>query len=416
MLVTYYDCYNVLNKVYGSGAYIKQALLDTPIEPLNRPAITKICYGVLDKDIELSYIIKKFCDKTPKLVIRTLLKIGFYAIKYLKTAPHAVTDALVELSKKLGKGGTSGFINAVLRKFIREGVELPSGNDARSLSVRYSCPEYIVKSLLSNYGEKLTVDFLSEDEEYTFVRFNSGIDGVNYLEEKGVSYEKTPYSDTFRVKSYKMDEDFYLGVYTFQSVGSVAIASVASGGEKLLDCCSAPGGKSVYLASKYREVIATELHAHRVELITAYAERMGKSNVMAIKKDATVYDGSFERAFDTVLCDAPCSGSGVLKQNPDSKLNKDTENVKELSTLQLKILNNVKNYVKIGGELIYSTCSVLKEENDTVVKKFLDKNDNYKLVEIQSPLNHIKTKFGLQFMPNLSMGAGFFVTKLVRNS
>lgn len=112
MIITVYDSYNVLYKVYGEGAFIKQALTNTQIEELNRAAVTKITYGVLDKDVTLSFIIKSLCEKTPKLPVRIILKIALYQIIYLKTAPYAVTNACVELVKKLGKGGVSGFVNA----------------------------------------------------------------------------------------------------------------------------------------------------------------------------------------------------------------------------------------------------------------------------------------------------------------
>ena len=145
MLITYYDSYSVLTKVYGNKAFIKQAFLDTVIEEKNRSATTKICYGVLDKDITLSFIIKKLASKTPKLAVRILLKIALYAIIYLKTPAHAVINTTVELIKKLGKGGTAGFVNATLRSYLRSPIELPLGDDALSISIRYSCPEYTIE-------------------------------------------------------------------------------------------------------------------------------------------------------------------------------------------------------------------------------------------------------------------------------
>ena len=124
MVITFYDSYNVLNRVYSDKAFVKQALLDTPLRELTRAQTTKICYGVLDKDITLEYIIKKLCSKMPKQKIKVIIKIGLYSIIYLKTPPHLVTDTCVELIKKLGKGGTSGFVNAVLRNYLRNGVNL----------------------------------------------------------------------------------------------------------------------------------------------------------------------------------------------------------------------------------------------------------------------------------------------------
>ncbi len=414
MLVTYYDSYNVLNKVYSDGAFIKQALLTTVVEERNRPAITKICYGVLDKDIELSFIIKSLTQKTPKLAIRTLLKIAIYAIKYLKTPPHAVTDTVVELTKKLGKSGASGFVNAFIRNYLRNKVSYPEPKGVYGLSINYSCPEFIVKKLIDSYGEETALNLLKYDEEKTFVRFNDNVNGEEFLKEKGVEFYLTPFDNCFEVKNFKMQEDFYLGTYTFQSVGSVAIASAFLGGESLFDACSAPGGKSVLLASKYKKVVANELHKHRAKLISSYAERMGKTNVEVVVSDATVLSDKYLNEFSAVLCDAPCSGTGVIKDNPDIKLNRTENSIKELTDLQYKILSNVSNYLKVNGRIVYSTCSILREENDLVVKKFLENHPNFTVLDIPSKLKGVKTEFGTQFMPHLSQGAGFYLSVLER--
>ena len=255
---------------------------------------------------------------------------------------------------------------------------------------------------------------LGYDDENTFIRFNKGVDGLAFLQENKIDYQKTPFSDTFLVKNYKMDEHFKKGIYTFQSVGSVAICNVVGSGNSLLDCCSAPGGKSVYLADKFNVVTATEYHAHRCELIKSYAKRMGKENVQVINADSTIYNDKFDSCFDVVLCDAPCSGTGVIKDNPDIKLNRTESSILELTKTQTALLNNVCKYVKIGGSLVYSTCSILKEENDLVIEKFLSENGNFKVEKIDSPLKNIKTKYGLSFLPYVSLGAGFFVCKLKR--
>ena len=414
MLVTYYDCYNVLTKVYSDKAFIKQALNTTQIEERNRSTVTKICYGVLDKDITLDYVLSKFCTKNPKLAVRTLLKIGLYSIIFLSTPPHLVTDTLVELCKKLGKGGVSGFINAVLRNYLRKGVEYPSGSDTYSLSIKYSCPEFIIDKFIKTYGLDTTEKILACENSTSFVRFNTGIDGEKYLIEQGVSYEKTPFDNLFVVKNFKQNEDFYSGIYTFQSIGSVYICSLASGGEKLLDCCSAPGGKVVLLSDKYKSCLACDVHAHRVELIKSYASRMNKQNVEAIYKDATVFDKDFCDGFDTVLCDAPCSGTGVISENPDIKLNRKQSDIDELKNLQLSILQNVSKYVKSGGELIYSTCSLLEDENDLVIEKFLQNNKNFKVINQEPTLNAFKSKFGVTLLPSTCFGAGFYAVKMVK--
>jgi len=413
MLNLFYDSYRVLSSVYSGGAFIKQALNETPIEERNRSHTTKICYGVLDKDCSLEYELSVLCDKRPKQAVRIILKIGMYSIKYLGTAVYAVTDNLVELIKKLGKGGTSGFVNAFLRKYAKTEIELPQ-DKVKRLSVEYSYPEFAVKRLIKDYGEERAKGIMSADTERTAVRFNKGIDGEKYLTDSRWEYQKTPFENTFFVNGFKRNADFDSGVYTFQSIGSVAICDQIEGGQKLLDTCSAPGGKSVNLADKFEEVTAFELHPHRVSLIEDYKNRMGKQNVTALQKDSSVFDGEYEQSFDTVLCDCPCSGYGVIKDNPDIKLRRTDDDVKNLNQTQYEILNTCAKYVKSGGYLYYSTCSVFKSENEEICGKFLKNNPNFEEVVIESKLPYERMKRGISFFPDLSYGAGFFICKFKR--
>lgn len=413
MLNLFYDSYRVLSSVYSGGAFIKQALNETPIEERNRSHTTKICYGVLDKDCSLEYELSVLCDKRPKQAVRIILKIGMYSIKYLGTAVYAVTDNLVELIKKLGKGGTSGFVNAFLRKYAKTEIELPQ-DKVKRLSVEYSYPEFAVKRLIKDYGEERAKGIMSADTERTAVRFNKGIDGEKYLTDSRWEYQKTPFENTFFVNGFKRNADFDSGVYTFQSIGSVAICDQIEGGRKLLDACSAPGGKSVNLADKFEEVTAFELHPHRVSLIEDYKNRMGKQNVTALQKDSSVFDGEYEQSFDTVLCDCPCSGYGVIKDNPDIKLRRTDDDINNLNQTQYEILNTCAKYVKSGGYLYYSTCSVFKSENEEICGKFLKNNPNFEEVVIESKLPYERMKRGISFFPDLSYGAGFFICKFKR--
>ncbi|MBQ8726611.1 MAG: methyltransferase domain-containing protein [Clostridia bacterium] len=414
MLTLFYDSYRVLTEVYSSGAFIKQALNDVQIDEKNRSHLTKICYGVLDKDITLEYDISALCDKRPKQAVRTLLKIGMYSIAYLKTAVYAVTDNLVELVKKLGKGANAGFVNAFLRKYAKYQRVYPI-DGIKNLSVKYSYPEFAVKKLVADYGKEIAENIMNADEERTAVRFNQGIDGEAYLTERRWDYEKTPFANTFFVKGFKVDEDFYKGVYTFQSIGSVAICDAVGGGKTLLDACSAPGGKSVNLADKFESVTAFELHPHRVKLIEEYTARMGKKNVVAIQKDSSVLDENYIEKFDVVLCDCPCSGYGVIKDNPDVKLRRTPEDIASLNQIQYEILSTCSKYVKKGGSLYYSTCSVFKCENEDICGKFLKFNSDFTEEIISSPLANQRMKRGISFLPDLSFGAGFFICKFTKN-
>ncbi len=413
MLITMYDSYNILTKVYSQGAFLKQAIQDTQIEPLNRAKVTKICYGVLEKDVTLSYIISTLCDKQPKLAVRTILKIALYLIVYMNKTPYSVTDNAVELLKKLGKGGMKGFLNAVLRNYIRNGYPMPKG-ELDYLSVKYSYPKYVVEILIKDYGKQVAENIMQEYNERTCVRFNDNINGEEYLKNLQFSYEKTPFENVFFVDGFKMEEGFYNGDYTFQSIGSVAICDSVEKGESLLDVCSAPGGKTVNLTSKFSSVTATELHEHRLELLKSYCSRMNKTNVTCLCKDMKQFYEPFKDKFDAVLLDAPCSGFGVVKDNPDIFLNRKKEDLSSIINEQFSLLSTACKYVKKGGYLYYSTCSILKDENVRQIAKFLAKFDNFKEEKTVSKLPCENQEFGVQFLPYLSNGAGFYFVKLKR--
>lgn len=410
MIILFYDCYRILGEVYKNGAFLKQAINSVEIEELNRAKTTKICYGVLDKDIELSYYVQKLCSKSPKSSVKILLKIAIYNIKYLNKKPFAVIDSVVELSKKLGKGANAGFINAVLRKFVKEDIALPADEIGR-LSVKYSYPEFAVKRLIETYGN-LAENIMAYDEEKTFVRFSKCFDGEKYLKENGYNYQITPFSNLFSVANIRMNEDFYDGIYTFQSIGSVAICHAIEPCENVLDACAAPGGKSCLLSEKCNLVTACEVHEHRCELIKSYAKRMKRDNVAVVNCDSSVFNVDYEAKFDAVLCDVPCSGYGTLKQNPDIKLK--SVDFDSLNKLQYAILSNCSKYVKSGGTLVYSTCSVFKEENDDIIDRFLKERNDFTIAPVNSPLSGLDVNYGTQFLPNISFGAGFYVCKLIK--
>ncbi len=408
-----YDAYRVLFRVYSEKTFIKQAISSEVIEPLNKNAVIKICYGVVENDIYLEYVISKLCSKRPKLPIRILLKISIYSIKFLNKQPYAITDNAVELCKKLGKSGMSGFLNAILRKYIKDpNIELPT-ETLSALSIKYSYPLFAVKELINDYKIEQAESIMSHDKVVTYLRFANGVNGEEYLNEVNAHYLKTPFSNCFALENFTREEGFFDGKYTFQSIGSIAICDIVEKGVDLLDACAAPGGKSVYLAEKFSQVTACELHPHRVKLIEEYASRMKIANLTAMQMDSTAFHSDFKEKFDAVLCDVPCSGFGVVKDNPDIKINREYENISELNEIQLKILNNVSRYVKKGGFIYYSTCSVFKKENDKIIEKFIKQNFNeFAIIEINSPLNHKKMQFGLQFLPHISSGAGFYICKL----
>ena len=400
----FYDPYRVLLKIYGAGAHLKIALAETDIEELNRARTVKTVYGVLEHDGYFSLCIRTFAPKSPKQNVRVLLKVALYFLTVLKKPKYMVTDTAVELLKKLGKGGMAGFVNAFLRAFDESKVTLPKGDEA--LAIKSNYPLFAVRKIKAEYGERAESILFAKSGGIT-VRFEKN-------EEKYLSlpHRDTPFEKVYCFQNFTRDEGFFQGDYTFQSVGSVAIASAVEPCENFLDACAAPGGKSVLISKKCKSVTACELHGHRVELIKAYTERMGVTNVEPVQTDSTVFNPAWEEQFDGVLCDVPCSGLGTLSENPDIALKE--QNFASLNEAQSAILDNCSRYVKRGGTLYYSTCSLLKEENDGIVEQFLKAHSEFKAAELTSPLDHLKKQYGLQFLPDTAFGAGFYVSKLKR--
>lgn len=404
-----YDPFQILTKIYQGGAHVKQAIADTYIEEQYRARTVKIVYGVLENDGFFEFCIRHYAPKAPKPVVRILLKISLYMLIFMGKKRYMVTDCAVSLCKKLGKSGVSGFVNAFLRRFEIAEVEkaIPSGDEGKA--VRFSYPLYAYKALKEEYGERAE-QIASAKALGVSVRFVKNAE--KYLQKPHV---KTPFKNNYIFENFVRDEGFDQGDYTFQSVGSIAICDCVSPCESMLDACAAPGGKSVLLAAKCGTVTSFELHEHRVALIGQYKARMGVENVTELQKDSSVFDPVYEEKFDGVLCDVPCSGYGTVSENPDIKLFRKEEDFKALEKMQTSILETCSRYVKKGGTLYYSTCSLFERENDRIVGAFLTSYPEYAVEPLESPLAHDKKKFGLQFLPDTAYGAGFYICKMIKS-
>ena len=326
-------------------------------------------------------------------------------LEFMGKHDYMVVDSAVELTKKLGKSGAAGFVNGFLRSY-----KLPSlPEDATNgLSIKCSTPLWLTKKIRRSYKAEVE-QILSAQSLGQCVRFVRGEE--RYADGNRI---KTPFDGVYIYPNFVRDEGFFAGDYTFQSVGSVAIGAAISPCERVLDACAAPGGKSVLLAGKCKSVISCELHSHRAQLIGEYARRMGVDNIEVITADSSQFKAEFEGAFDAVLCDVPCSGTGVINENPDIKLNRSESDIPSLNAVQSAILANCARYVKSGGTLYYSTCSILPEENDSIAVGFLNTHADYELTIPSSPLEHRLTRYGLQFLPHISLGAGFYLTAFRR--
>lgn len=413
-----------LDKIFSDKAFSGIELNNTlsSVMPQDKALITKIVYGVLDTNIELEYIIDAYAQKV-KPTIYTLLKIGVYCLKYLSIPKYAVLNDIVELSKQTEKIQYVSFVNATLRKIEQalesNEVQYPA-NNKKYLSVKYSFPLWAVNKMVKQYGIEQTEQFLScEQSHLTHIRINTqAISKPNFikmLKKSDLAYEEGMLEDDLSVKGSL--SVIPSNLYTIMSLGSMLVARAVGvkDNDKVLDLCSAPGGKAVYLAqlAKNVSVTACDVHEHRVELIKNYAKRMNASSVKAMQNDATAFIGEFENNFDVVLVDAPCSGFGVYASKPDIKLNTDEKMLDRLAKTQLSILNNAGKYVKVGGSLVYSTCTIFHDENQGVIYHFVQENPNFEREILAIPDRYGKES-QKQFLPHIDGVEGFFVAKLKR--
>ena len=373
----------VLVKIEKEGAYsnlaVAEALKTAELNPQDKALATALIYGVLDRKITLDFILSKFL-KTP--VSKTepftlaVLRTALYQIKYMDKIPEsAAVNEAVKIMKSSKFSRNSGFVNGVLRSVLRTEVTLPQGESAEDLSVKYSCPLWIVESFLKDYGVEDTKALLEESLKPagTVLKVNtvktdienvkSKLSDIPYNEGEN-SLELVKGIDISKSELYK---EGLVYVQDYASQRAVATLDPKKG-DRVLDMCSAPGSKAFTMANLMEnegEIIACDLYPHRVELIEKSARRLGIKIIKSCVLDATKFDENLGQ-FDCILCDVPCSGLGVIRRKPEIKYTK-SDDFKELENIQLAIVKNALRYLKKGGKLLYSTCTLRKAENENLV-------------------------------------------------
>lgn len=408
-----FSSYNALSKIFKEGAYVSDAVYKEIEGDENADIIYRIVMGVLEKNNELDFKLSKLVDKRPKSAICIVLKQGIYCLDYMDSLPdYAVVNNSVDLAKTINKGAYKDFVNAVLKRAATEKISLPDGDGTYALSIRYGYPEWAINKIFSEYGREKGKEIVAAKKRGgTHVRTN----GLIYSDEKferdlenaGYKFEKTK-AGYYVSMNPLLKKLFIEGRITYQSLTSTyaALALDVKDGQNVLDVCSAPGGKAIFVAEKKptANVVACDIHPHRVELIGAYARRMHVKNVTPTLFDGTAFNKEWEGHFDRVLCDVPCSAMGVVKKQPDVLLNRNENDIAALKKVQYSILDNAKNYVKRGGLLVYSTCTIFKEENDDNVEEFLKNNNDFE---------KYPSEFDGQYLP-CDTHDGFFIRRLRR--
>ncbi len=417
----------ILLEVTRDGEYSHIALRNVLekyqyLDKRERAFITRVTEGTLEHLIEIDYILNQFSKvKVHKMkpVIRCILQSSVYQLKHMDAVPNsAVCNEAVKLAAKKGFHNLKGYVNGVLRNIARglDDIVYPDKSNLISyFSVRYSMPEWILKQWLGVYDEA-TVETMLQDflkEKPTTIRCNldkcTEEELLTSLVQEKVSVRQHPYlSYAFQISGYDYLADlesYQKGMFYIQDISSMLVSEIADPkeGDVVIDVCAAPGGKALHMAEKLHgtgQVEARDLTEYKVNLIRENMERTGIRNMTAVQKDATEPDEDSVGCADIVIADLPCSGLGVLGKKTDLKFKMTEQTQQELVRLQRKILANVQSFVKEGGSLVYSTCTIHKGENEDNVRWFLEQYPEFEL-----------EKEPLQLLPGVHECDGFFIAK-----
>ena len=369
--------------------------------------ISEIVYGTTTWRLTLDEIIKKYSNIKLKKIsnwILNILRMGIYQIVFLDKIPKsAAVNESVNLAKRYGHKSSSNFVNAILRKVSKKDYEdfYQIKDDIQRISITNSMPIWIIEELAKQLGDMKKVEEIainSNVKPHLSIRINnlkikddSKKDFIKRLEEKDIKIKQGLLKDFLIVenaKNIENMEEFRQGLFTIQdeTAGLIPIILNPNKTDVILDACSSPGGKTTYLAELMEnqgKIEAWDIHEHRTKLVENAAKRLGITNIETKVNDATIYNEKYKEKFDKILLDVPCLGIGVLRRKPDIKWQKSKEDINEITKIQKKILENCSQYLKKGGELVYSTCSILKEENENVIKEFIQKHKNFCIENIK---------------------------------
>lgn len=421
---------------WSDGA-LKKQLSAAELSGRDAALATQLCFGVLQNQMLLDFYLAKFSNIPLKRmegkVVQTL-RLGAYQMLFLTRIPHsaAVNSAVALVKAHCKNPRAAGMVNGILRSMERSLQNMPvipQGDPVAYLSTLYSHPEWLVKEFILSLGEEETAQLLAADNSQppTAVMVNTTRTTAEtlkaMLEADHVEAEPHPWLENCLLLSRTGDlerlEAFQQGLFYVQDPASrlSVLAAGAKPGMRVLDCCAAPGGKSFAAAiamENQGEIVSCDLHPHKKKLIQAGADRLGLTIITPKTADGKVFRPEWESAFDLVLVDAPCSGLGVIRKKPDIRY-KDPAPLADLPAVQLDILRNAARYVRPGGTLMYSTCTLLYRENGEVVETFLAENKAYKVeaFTLPGPIGPVQSG-SVTLWPHRHGTDGFFISKMRR--
>jgi len=436
--------FKILYDIFSNQAFSNISIkkhLNKGIEPKEENLIREIVYGVLENDLYINYIISK-ASKTPlkkihpKILI--ILKMGIYQLLFMDRIPsRAAVNESVELAKIHGHKGTVGFVNGILRNIDRNKnkfLEIREKDKSNYISIKFSHPKWLVDRWINEFGDEFTEKLCRANNSYSKlnIRVNSLKTSKNELKNKlekyGFNISDGKYSDDILIIDNPVrlteTEEYKLGYFIIQDESSALVGQIMDPkeGSTVLDLCSAPGGKSTHIGQLMKNkgrVLSMDFYEHKIKLIEENARRLGVDIIEAFVGDATKFNESLVNIADYVLVDAPCSGFGLIRRKPEIKWNRKEEDIEELVKIQRSILNNAKEYLKVGGILVYSTCTIEKEENIKMVNQFIEENNNFRLVNFENLVDGLEKEESLkqgfiQLYPHIHNTDGFFIAKMMK--
>lgn len=430
------------NKAY-SNLQLNSALQRASLSSQDAGLATELVYGTVSRLNTLDYFLERFVTRgIHKLQpwVRNLLRLSLYQIMYLeRIPPHAVVNEAVNLAKRRGHQGISGMVNGVLRNVLRshEQLVLPGNlSPVERIALEHSHPQWLVERWILQYGESAAEAICRANNEppAVSVRVNTTMisrdEMLAQMKEAGLNAVASALSPegilVLSGGNMALSDWYRDGQISVQDESSMLVGRAVgpASGMRVLDCCAAPGGKTAHMAELMEdrgEIIANDLHEHKRKLISAQAERLGLDSIHTITGDALDLVQKYAPgSFDRILLDAPCSGLGVIRRKPDLKWTKTPGDIGEIAGLQRKLLDSVSSLLRIGGILVYSTCTIDPEENEGTVRHFLETHPGFGLPEKSSAewdkLDSAAEGVGVQILPQDYNSDGFYISRLQRFS
>lgn len=411
------------------------------MDPRELNLFRELVYGVLENKLYLDHIIRKASNirfnRIHKKILE-VLRISIYQLYFMDRIPdRAAVNEGANLARKIGHKGSVSFVNGLLRAVARDKdkfSKIEEKDRIKYLSIKYSHPPFMIKRWTDQYGFQEAEEICKANNKRPSLNIRrnrlkiSRDDLKRLLEKRGLVLEEGLYAEDCLIIKNPQEiteiEEFKEGLFTIQDQSSMMVGQIMDPrpGSSLLDLCSAPGGKTSHMGEIMANrglILARDIHEHKLRLIEDNIRRLGIEIVKTEKADALKKDMELEGKFDYCLLDAPCSGTGIIRRKPEIRWNKNEDDIKSLAKLQAKMLDIAKDYLKIGGVLLYSTCSIEKEENQMVVEEFLERNPDFKLLSLEGYLADNKQIKGLdkgylQFLPHKHGTDGFFISKMIK--